>query len=206
MRYTASESGMTTATSTTLLAGLHDGCERAWRRIVERYRPCIVRFAVRIGLDPEDSQDAAQQTLIAFHRSYAAGDYDREKGRLRTWLFAIARNQTVSLIRRRERRCDVHIHQPSDQTDFFARVAEESSWESVWEEEWQDAMLRQCLAEVQGVFDAKTLDLFWRYAYRGEPAEEVAREQNVSVNAVYLARHRVLNRIRTILPQMGEIW
>jgi hypothetical protein len=81
-------------TSDTLLLGLADpGNRTVWQQFVERYRPPILRFARRRGLTGDDAEDAAQQSLVAFAQAYQEGRYDREKGRLRSWLFGIARNQ-----------------------------------------------------------------------------------------------------------------
>ncbi len=73
-----------TETSTQLLNALKSPANKtAWRDYVNRYRPVVVRFARRLGLDADQSEDAVQQTLIAFSESYREGRFDRTKGRLR---------------------------------------------------------------------------------------------------------------------------
>ena len=83
---------MITATNTELLIGLADPQNRAvWQMFHDRYRPLLITFAKRLGLKEADAEDAAQEALIAFVASYQDGKYQRDKGRLRTWLSAIAR-------------------------------------------------------------------------------------------------------------------
>lgn len=200
---------LTTVTNTALLEGLKNpGNQVVWQDFVERYRPMIVRYARRFGLDDTDAEDAAQQALIAFCTAYRDGKYDREKGRLRVWLFGIARNQLLNL-RRREVGHAAHERQvvnAPNETTFFARIGDDDQMEKVWDEEWRDSVLRQCLEEVRREFDAKTIQAFELFAWKGLPAQEVADQIGVTSNAVFISKHRVMKRIRELLPQMEEAW
>lgn len=200
---------LTTVTNTALLEGLKNpGNQVVWQDFVERYRPMIVRYARRFGLDDTDAEDAAQQALIAFCTAYRDGKYDREKGRLRVWLFGIARNQLLNL-RRHEAGHAAHERQvvnAPNETTFFARIGDDDQMEKVWDEEWRDSVLRQCLEEVRREFDAKTIQAFELFAWKGLPAQEVADQIGVTSNAVFISKHRVMKRIRELLPQMEEAW
>jgi len=195
-----------TMTSTSLLEGLKDPNNQVvWRNFVERYRPMLERYARRFGLGSADAQDAAQVTLIAFNDSYRQGKYDREKGRLRVWLFGIARNQIRGLVRKRAKQ-EFQAAQSESQTDFFARVTDEDEMEKVWEAEWRQAVLQNCLEEVRREFDTKTIQAFEMFAWKGRPATEVGEELGMSPNAIFICKHRVMKRIRELLPKMEEIW
>lgn len=195
-----------TVTSTSLLEGLREpGNATIWERFVERYRPMIVRYAQRLGLNESDAQDAAQQALIAFCTSYQKGGYQREQGRLREWLFGIARNQILNLRRKGYRR-EVQIADAPSQTDFFAQQSDGNQLESIWEEEWRQAVLRQCLEEIRRDFDARSLEAFELFAWKGWPAQKVAEHLGITPNAVFIAKHRIMKRIRELLPRMEEVW
>jgi len=198
-----------TLTNTAMLEGLKNpGNAGVWEDFVNRYRPMILRYAKRFGLSDADADDAAQQTLVAFCTAYQEGKYQREKGRLRVWLFGIARNQLLNL--RRREAChgahEVQIINTPNETTFFGRVGDENEMEQAWDEEWRDSVLRQCLEEVRREFDAKTIQAFELFAWKGKPAEEVARELETTSNAVFIAKHRVMKRIRELLPAMEEVW
>ena len=78
---------MLSTTNTSLLAGLRDRSNDAcWSEFFGRYQPLLVGFGHKLGLSETDAQDAAQETLMAFVSTYREGGYDRQKGRLRTWL------------------------------------------------------------------------------------------------------------------------
>lgn len=195
-----------TMTNTILLEGLRDaGNKTIWRSFVERYRPLIVKYAMRFGMSESDAQDAAQHSLLAFCTSYQKGKYAREQGRLRHWLFGIARNQIRNAIRRRPRH-EVQVAAEPDQTDFFDRISDDDRAEQAWEGEWRDAVLRQCLQEVRSEFDAKSLEAFELFAWKGLPAQEVGQQLGMTPNAVFIAKHRIMKRLREIVPQMEQMW
>lgn len=197
---------LSTVTNTYLLEGLQNPDNQVvWQEFVDRYRPLLIKYARRLGLKEADAQDASQQTMIAFCTAYQQGKYDREKGRLRIWLFGIARNQVMNMHRRGKHK-EVQVADDSDQTNFFARQKDENELEKIWEEEWRDAVLRQCLGEVRKEVDAKTIEAFELFAWKGTPAQEVAEQLGMTANAVFIAKHRVMKRIKELLPQMEDMW
>ena len=197
---------LTTTTSTYLLDGLKSPDNRTvWQQFVGRYRPMILKYACRLGLPDEDAEDAAQQTVLAFSTAYQNGKYDRAKGRLRHWLFGIARNEIRNAIRRRHGREVQIVDQPSG-TAFFESLQDDDHFETLWDEEWRQAVLHQCLDEVRDTFEPKTIEAFELFAWKGWPARRVATHLTISENAVFLAKHKILKRIRELLPQMEEIW
>ncbi len=197
---------LNTMTSTSMLEGLRQrDNETIWNQFVNRYRPMIVKYAARFGLKPQEAEDAAQQTLIAFCTSYQQGKYNREQGRLRVWLFGIARNQMLNYIKRRRDR-EIQVIDASQDTNFFARQPDEDQLERAWEEEWRDAVLRQCFEEIRREFDPKSLEAFELFATQGLPAQQVGERLGMTANAVFLVKHRIMKRIKELLPKMEEAW
>lgn len=189
-----------TTTSSTLLAGLLDPKnEDAWRQVVDRYRPVLVRFGLKAGLGPEDSEDAAQEALLGFAGAYREGRYDRDQGRLRSWLFGFARNHVLKARERRQQR-EVQIAGSGTGTGALERIAVPDPSEELWEGEWRSAILRHCVDLVRREVQPVTIRAFEETAFAERPAEDVARDLGISVNAVRLSKSRVLGRIRDILP------
>ena len=98
--------GMSTAvaqlTTTALLEGLFDPAnQELWRHFDERYRPVIIAFARRLGVEPTDAADIAQETLVQFLRDYREGKYDRNRGRLHCWIIGIAKHRIADQFRLR---------------------------------------------------------------------------------------------------------
>lgn len=195
-----------TVTNTELLDGLRRPDNRiVWRQFVDRYRPMVERYAARMGLSTADAQDAAQQTLIAFCTAYQEGKYDRSYGRLRGWLFGIARNQIRNLGRSNLRRGRQVIDQ-TDETRFFDRVSDEDDPEKAWDDEWRQAILRECLGQIRRSVDEKSVTAFELFAWQGWSAQDVARHLDMTPNAVFIAKHRILRRIKEMQSQMEEVW
>ena len=195
------------ATTNTYLLNALKGPQNqtVWRLFVDRYRPLVFRYARKLGLPEDDAEDAAQQTIVAFSNAYRCGKYDREKGRLRHWLFGIARNEIRNAICNRRKR-EAQIRDRTGQTGFFENLGEDGRLEAMWDEEWRQAVLRQCLEEVRQAFEPRTIEAFELYAWKGWSAQRVAEQLDMSENAVFLAKHKVLKRIRELVPLMEEAW
>jgi len=74
------------------------GHEPAFAAIVDRYRPALLGYCTRI-LGPERAEDAVQQALASAHQAMTSGD-DRPL-RLRPWLYRIAHNAALNVLRAR---------------------------------------------------------------------------------------------------------
>ena len=91
-------------TTSTIIHDLRDlSNQTAWRSFVDRFHRPIVRFVTRMGFNGEDAEDVTQETLAAFADSLREGRYDRERGKLRTWLFGIAYNKGLDQKRKARR-------------------------------------------------------------------------------------------------------
>ncbi len=194
-----------TVTSTQLLDGLRVENAAVWHAYVERYRPVLVGYARKLSLRAEDAEDVAQKTLEAFYKAYVAGKYEREKGRLRDWLFGIARNQFRDFVRRRRDR-EVQVAASTGGGDFFEKVEDDCHMQTLWEQQWQEEIVRACLEQVREEVDAKTMEAFILFAQQGWPADRVGEHLELTPNAVFGAKRRILRRVRELLPKMEDTW
>ncbi len=199
---------LSTTTSTALLDGLRSrNNHHIWQHFCERYRPIIIRYGQStFGLSEHDAEDAAQQTLAAFHEQYLRGDYERNRGRLRSWLFGIATNQIRQVWRRSTRRREIRESECTPDGRFPGLAADTGALEARWEQEWQQAVYHQCMVEVRRQFNAQTVEAFEMFARDGVPAKDVAARLGMTTNAVYLAKQHILKRIRELLPYMEEAY
>jgi RNA polymerase sigma-70 factor (ECF subfamily) len=195
---------ITTQSSSELLARIADGEDRsAWKHFDSRYRPIVLRLAVRLGLPQHDAEDAAQDALAAFLEGFRAGRYDREKGRLKNWLLGIARNKIADLFADRMRQ-PMRPGEPSTGDGVLAMVCDEHTMSSIWEGEWRAAVLQECLAQARMHFSSRDVSIFERLTVLGQPPDEIAESLAVSRNAVYLAKHRVLDYMRRVKDKVAD--
>jgi RNA polymerase sigma factor (sigma-70 family) len=82
----------------TLARRVRDGDERAFAEIHRRYHGPLYRYCRSIVRHEHDAQDVLQTTLIAAYGALRAG---RRDAPLRPWLYRIAHNESISLLRRR---------------------------------------------------------------------------------------------------------
>lgn len=191
-----------TRTTTALLDGLVDPAnDEVWRAFDERYRPILVAFIVRLGVEHADACDVAQETLLRFIGEYRDGRYDRQRGRLRSWLIAMASSKAASMRRwragRRERRGESAIVELSD----------DAAMESAWEQERRRAVLERALQELRETSrtDPRTIRAFEMLFSLGLSPAVVATELDMSVHDVYLAKSRVAAKLRQIVARFeGE--
>src|SRR5215470_17447898 len=117
-------------TTTELLDGLHESGNRAvWNEFDRRYRPILIAFLRRMGLTESDAADVAQETLACFVQDYRRNKYDRQQGRLRSWLIGIARCRLIDLKRTQGRRREKRG------ASAIQDLPDDSSADSIWEAE-----------------------------------------------------------------------
>lgn len=74
------------------------GDERAFAAIFRRYHQSLYRFCLAILANPEDAQDALQNTMVKALRALPGEERDIQ---LKPWLYRIAHNESIDLLRRR---------------------------------------------------------------------------------------------------------
>jgi RNA polymerase sigma-70 factor (ECF subfamily) len=196
---------MLSLTNTSLLAGLRDRSNDAcWGEFFTRYQPLLVAFGRKLGLTETDAHDAAQETLMAFVSAYREGGYDREKGRLRTWLMGIASHKIRDLQRKRGREKVVADNPGS--TAFLNKIPDDEAVSQIWDAEWHESIIKRCLEEVRRQVKPRTMEAFELFALQGLSAEQVAQKLGMTENAVWIAKNRVLTRMRETQKYLEENW
>ncbi len=193
----------TTRTTTALLQGLHDeGNGEAWGEFDARYRPIIIGFARRLGLNDADAADVAQNTLLKFVSEYRQGGYDRSRGRLRSWLIGLAKFRVAAVFRDRDRRGAV-----AGDTQVHA-LPDDAMLTQAWEEEHRAHVLRIAMQKLRDSSKTsdQSLEVFDLLVVRGIPVAEVAERLRVTAHDVYQAKSRVAARLRVILDEIESAY
>jgi RNA polymerase sigma-70 factor (ECF subfamily) len=81
-----------------LVRRFRDGDTIAFEELLDRYSRAIYNFALRMLGNGDDAEDASQQTFIQAFESLPG---TRPDAPFRPWLFQVARNKCIDLIRRR---------------------------------------------------------------------------------------------------------
>jgi RNA polymerase sigma-70 factor (ECF subfamily) len=175
------------ATPVSLLRRLREQSEQqqAWERFVRLYTPLLCAWAARLGLREADIADLVQDIFTHLLQKLPEFDYDPQKS-FRGWLRTVALNKW----RERQRRW-----QPPRAELAVENLAAEPA-DDFWDHEGKQFLLHQAMELIRAEYQPETWTAFWEYAVQGRPAAEVAAELKLTVNAVYLAKARVLRRLK----------
>ncbi len=161
----------------------------AWQRFVKLYTPLIYDWARRAGLSEDEAADLAQDVFLLLIEKLPQFQYDPKRS-FRGWLKTITLNKWREGIRRGR----IKTLHASDDEFSDGGVADPVA---VFEEaEYQQRLVRQAMGLIRTDFEPVTWNAWWEYVVIGRPATDVANQLGITANAVYLAKSRVLRRLR----------
>lgn len=189
------------ATRVSLLVRLCDARDDgAWSQFVELYAPLVYGFARKHGLQDADAADLTQDVLTAVSGGIRRLDYDPRRGSFRGWLFTVVRNKLRNFIAAQKRpgrgTGDTDAQQLLQ--ELPAREEDQNAW---WDQEYEQRVFAWAAEQVRGAFQESTWQAFWQTAVEGMTGPEVARALGLSVAAVYLAKGRVMARLKELIRE-----
>ena len=165
----------------------------AWTSFVELYTPVLFAWARQLGLSDPDAADLVQEVFVLLLNKLPEFRYKRGQS-FRAWL------KTVTLNKYREN-CRRRLPQQAGHSELDAIP---DSAEAFWEQEYHEKVTERMLEVMKAEFQPATWKAFWELVVAGRPGAEVASELGLSVNAAYIARSRVLRRLRQELSDLIE--
>jgi RNA polymerase sigma factor (sigma-70 family) len=190
-------------TRATLLARLRDPADgEAWREFTRLYAGVVYGFARRRGLQDADAADLMQDVLRSVAAHAGRLEYDPARGRFRNWLFTVTRNKLYTFLDAQRRR--VRATGDPDGRDRLEEVPAEQDGETEWDREYERQRFAVAADQVRGEFTAPTWKAFWGTAVDGRGAKEVGAQLGLSPGAVYVAKSRVLARLREKVRELED--
>ena len=167
----------------------------AWSEFVQLYTPLLHSYGMKNGLQDADARELVQSVLLAVARAVGRWRPDHQRGRFLTWRFRIARNQLLDVLAKQQR--SAVSRGGSGFFDVFDQLAATSgSTEQHLRLEHRRELFRWAADRVKSSVKEATWKAFWMTAVEDKSAETVARELGLTTGAVYIARSRVLARLR----------
>ena len=172
----------------------------AWNDFVEIYEPFIYQHARRKGLQPADALDVTQEVLSKIVAAINRYNANRKTGSFRGWIATIARNTIIDFLRKDSRRpqasgdsqiqqCLANVPQLSEEKDFDGQ--------------WQRQLFQWAAQKTEKEFRETTWQAFWETSVNSHAPADVADKLGISVGAIYIAKSRVLARIKRVVANSG---
>lgn len=173
----------------------------AWREFVQLYTPLVFVHCTRHGLQEADAADVAQEVMRVAAQAMPEFQYDAQRGRFRGWLLQTARHRLHKFFASQHR-----APQPVSETTIERLLEQEPGAEEQarWEEDYRQRLFDWSAEKARPEFQPATWDAFWLTAVKSVSVKEVASQLGISVGAVYIARSRVIARLRELIETVAD--
>lgn len=190
-------------TRITLLREVSGGSEDAWAELTNLYQPLITSWLRTFELQPSDAEDLTQDVLTALFSNVDHFGHNGRVGAFRAWLRTITHNTAADFLRRRSKR-DVQLGNSSFASAIAQLTDSGSAISRVFDRQHDRHLLGTLLGRVASEFQDSTMTVFRQHVIEGRGALEVAEEFGVSRHGVYMAKSRVMRRLRELAPGFIE--
>lgn len=148
-------------------------------------------------MDGIDADDLVQDVFLIAFEKLPSFTYDANRS-FRAWSRTIAVNGCRERFRRKQvagrATCDAGL----------SGVMSDEKLKELWDQEHQQAILVRALELMKKEFEEKTWRACWELTVNERPAADVASELGMTANACFLAKARVLRRLRTLLDGLWD--
>ena len=174
--------------------------QSSWQDFFDTYWKLIYGVAIKGGLTPAEAEDVVQETMIAVARHMPSFKYDPAIGSFKTWLLNMTRWRITDQLRKRGPFVGYHssLEDTATGTRIMDKVVDPAgrSLDALWDAEWEKNLYDAALAKVKRRLDPQKFQIFDLYVNKEWSPEKVAETFGISVEKVYLAKHRTMDMIK----------
>ena len=175
--------------------------EAAWQRLFDLYAGFVFSIARSKGLKSEDADDVVQIVFTDLARNLPTFQYDRTKGRFRSYLSGLVHWRVMDKLKAGKRDAELKVNF-LDEAQLFMSPDDDS----VVEREWQAAALEEALRRIKPSIRPEHYAAFVASAIEGQDTEAVAALYGISSDNLYQIRKRLTAKLRemtaTVLAEM----
>jgi RNA polymerase sigma factor (sigma-70 family) len=169
-----------------------NGDERAWNRLIEKYKRLIYSVPVKYRMSPDDASDVFQNVCVDLFTNLSKL---RKVESLRSWLITVATHKCFHF-KKQQRGQDVELDAMEQEMADEIAPAPEVLQEIQEEQAVRDAIVKlspRCAQLVQLLF----------FEQPPVPYNEVAQKLGLATGSIGFIRGRCLNRLQKILAELG---
>ncbi len=181
--------------------------QSSWQEFFDTYWKLIYGVAIKGGLTGAEAQDVVQETMISVAKHMPTFEYNPAIGSFKTWLLNMTRWRITDQLRKRG---PFAGQSPSEETTTRTRTVDKvidpagHDLDALWNAEWEKTLLDAALAKVKRQLDPQKYQVFDLYVNKGWPPEKVAATFGLSVDNVYLIKHRTTELIKEEIKKLEE--
>ncbi len=190
-------------TRDSLLAGIREHSHEAWFEFIKIYEPIIYRLACKKGLQDADALDVTQEVLSVVCKSVESWDANKSKGTFGGWLYRVMENATIDVFRRRTRQ--LHGSGDTQMIRLLEESASNATDETLLRNEYRRELFEVAAKSVRNEFSRSSWNAFWLTSVDGLSIQAAAEEIQISKGSVYVARCRVMARIRDKVQRLDTL-
>lgn len=180
------------STSSSLLEQIKLDDAMAWDRTVKLYAPLVFYWCKQSGLSQEDCFEIGQELFLAIHESLGRFQRKNSGSSFRGWMRTIVMRKISDHYRLNSRRADF----ASDSLSDYHDLPEQDGPVDGQHDQEKRLLYQRAIQIIEGEFQPKHQRAFELMIIEGWRAKEVAIHLEMSVNAVYMARHHILRRLK----------
>ena len=173
----------------------------AWREFVRLYTPLVFRHCARQGLQEADAADVAQEVMRVASQAMPEFQYDAQRGKFRGWLLQTTRHRLYKFFDRQRR--SPRAASKTAVERFFEQEPNADE-QKRWDEEYHQRLFDWAAEKAKPEFQPTTWNAFWLTAVQSVSVKEVAGQLGISIGAVYIARSRVIARLRELIETVSD--
>ncbi len=166
----------------------------AWQEFVEIYQPLVFRLARAKGLQEADALDTAQEVMSRVAKAINRWDPDPQRGTFRGWISRITRNLVIEFMRSKNRRPLTSDDSSIEQ--LIQSTPDTSPETELFDLEHERQVFAWAAEKVRESFQPKSWQAFWLTAVESRSASDVAGQLEMTKGAVYIARSRVMTKLK----------
>lgn len=180
-----------TTRSSVLKAVADTSNEKAWKRLFDLYAGFVFSIARSKGLTVTDSDDIVQNVFVDLARNLPQFNYDRTKGRFRSYLIGLVNWRVTDKLRAGKR--DVELKSQYGE-DMKGAVAEDDG--SFLENEWRAAAMEEALRRIKDDVNPDHFAAFVASTIEGQDTETVMNLYSITRDNLYQIRKRLTLKLK----------
>jgi RNA polymerase sigma-70 factor (ECF subfamily) len=181
-----------------LVAEALKGAPYAWETLVRRYEGRVYNFGLRLTGSESDALDLMQEVFIGVYRNLHRF---RSESMFSTWLFRIAHNKAIDLIRKNKPHLE-HSLSDMEGDDFLPPPLVEDA------QPLEQLIAKQQNAKVRTLLDSLSWEqrlLVELKVFQSHTFEDIAELENISINTVKTRFYTALRTLKKLLESSHDL-